>query len=122
MDMELVFYRTLQEAGLPAPRMRVEVPVGDDPSIVRWTHDLFVTLLPRMRRDELAASGIGDLDTLESRLEASATVSARSGSSEGSALAASDIWSLLEAKPTRSRYSRYSGLRKASVAVDRAPR
>jgi hypothetical protein len=70
MDMELVLYRTLQEAGLPAPRMRIEVPVGDDPNIVRWTHDLFVTLLRRMRQDELAASGIGDLDTLKSRLEA----------------------------------------------------
>jgi ubiquinone/menaquinone biosynthesis C-methylase UbiE len=70
MDMELVFYRTLQEAGLPAPRMRIEVPVGDDPNILRWTYDLFVTLLPRMRGDELAASGIGDLDTLKSRLEA----------------------------------------------------
>jgi 2-polyprenyl-3-methyl-5-hydroxy-6-metoxy-1,4-benzoquinol methylase len=35
MDMELVLYRAFLEADLPAPNMRIEVPVGDDPNIVR---------------------------------------------------------------------------------------
>jgi SAM-dependent methyltransferase len=70
MDMELVLFRALQEAGLPAPNMRIEVPVGGDPNIVGWLYDLFAALLPRMRRDELDAAEIGDLDTLRSRLEA----------------------------------------------------
>jgi ubiquinone/menaquinone biosynthesis C-methylase UbiE len=70
MDMELVLFRMLQEAGLPAPNMRIEVPVGDDPNIVGWLHDLFVVLLPHMRRDELDAGELGDLNTLRSRLEA----------------------------------------------------
>jgi ubiquinone/menaquinone biosynthesis C-methylase UbiE len=70
MDMELVLFRMLQEAGLPAPNMRIEVAVGDDPNIVGWLYDLFAALLPRMRRDELDAAELGDLNTLRSRLEA----------------------------------------------------
>jgi ubiquinone/menaquinone biosynthesis C-methylase UbiE len=69
MDMELVLYRAIQEAGLPAPKMRIEILVGDDPGIVRWVYDLLCTLLPRIPPDELAASGIGDLESLDSRLE-----------------------------------------------------
>jgi ubiquinone/menaquinone biosynthesis C-methylase UbiE len=69
MDVELVLYRAIQEAGLPAPKMRVEIPVGDDPETVRWVYDLLCTLLPRVPPDELAASGIGDVDSLHSRLE-----------------------------------------------------
>jgi len=70
MDMEFVLYRTLRAAGLPAPRMRIEVPVGDEPDIARWVYDLFCTLLPHMREEELPNDTFGDLDTLESRLEA----------------------------------------------------
>ena len=70
MDMELVLYRAFLEAGLPAPKFRIEVPVGDDPNVVRWFYDLVCTLASRLEKDELAASGIGDLETLESRLEA----------------------------------------------------
>ena len=70
LDMELVLYRALQEAGLPAPNMRIEIPVGDDPKVVRWLHDLFSTLVPRINPDDLAAAEIGDLETLGSRLEA----------------------------------------------------
>jgi ubiquinone/menaquinone biosynthesis C-methylase UbiE len=70
MDMELVLYRAFLEAGLPAPKFRIEVPVGDDPNLARWFYDLVYTLALRLERDELAASGIGHLETLESRLEA----------------------------------------------------
>jgi ubiquinone/menaquinone biosynthesis C-methylase UbiE len=70
IDMELVLFRAFKEAGLPAPNIRIEVPVGGDPNIVEWLYDLFAVLLPRMRRDELDAAEIGDLDTLRSRLEA----------------------------------------------------
>jgi ubiquinone/menaquinone biosynthesis C-methylase UbiE len=69
MDMELVLYRAFLEAGLPAPNMRIEVPVGDDPNVVRWLYDLVCTLASRLDKDELTASGIGNLETLESRLE-----------------------------------------------------
>lgn len=70
MDMELVLYRALRSAGLPSPKLRLDVPVGGEPEIARWVYDLFHTLLPRMRRDDLANPLIGDPDTLESRIEA----------------------------------------------------
>jgi hypothetical protein len=50
--------------------MRIEVPVGDDRSIVEYAHDLFFTLLPRMREHALSLDEVGHLDTLSSRLEA----------------------------------------------------
>ena len=69
MDMELVLYRTFQLAGLPAPSMWIEIPVGADPDFAGWLHDLFCTLLPRMEEQHLAYSEVGDLDTLQQRLE-----------------------------------------------------
>jgi ubiquinone/menaquinone biosynthesis C-methylase UbiE len=77
MDMDLVFYRAFQDAGLPAPNMRIEVPAGDGPNVVRWLYDLCCTLFPLVSAEDLAASGIGELDSLESRLEAE-RVAARS--------------------------------------------
>jgi predicted O-methyltransferase YrrM len=70
MDMELVLYRAFQEAELPAPSMRIEVPVGDDPEIARWVYDLFCSLHPRMQQRELAESALGDLESLLPRLAA----------------------------------------------------
>jgi len=70
MDMELVLYQTFQEAGLPAPSMRIEVPVGDGPEIRRWIYDLFCSLGPRMQPHELSTSVFGDLGSLLPRLEA----------------------------------------------------
>jgi len=69
MDMELVLYRAFSEVGLPTPNMRVEVPVGDDPNVVGWLHDLFAALIPRIPPEDLVAADIGDLETLASRLE-----------------------------------------------------
>lgn len=70
MDMELVLHRAFQEAGLPAPSMRIEVPVGERPDIARWVHDLFCSLRPRMDQREFAAAALGDLASLRSRLDA----------------------------------------------------
>jgi hypothetical protein len=50
--------------------MRIEVPIGDHLNIVRYTHDIFCTLLPRMREFALSLNEVGDLETLNSRLEA----------------------------------------------------
>src|SRR6266446_10691645 len=70
MDMEFVLYRMFQEAGLPAPSMRIEVPVGDGPEIARWVYDLFFSLHPRMQQHDLPSGAFGDLDSLLPRLEA----------------------------------------------------
>ncbi len=66
MDMERVLFRAIQEPGLPSPAMRIEVPIGDDPNIVRYAYDLFSTLLPRMREYGLSLNDVGDLETLNS--------------------------------------------------------
>jgi len=70
MDMEFVLYRTFQEAGLPPPRMRIEVPLGGDPELARWAYDLFCSLLPRMRQHKLSFEGVGEVGTLRERLGA----------------------------------------------------
>src|SRR4029077_18593662 len=70
MNMELVLYQAIQESGLPAPNMRVEVAIGKEGNVVHWVYDIFCTLLPRMPSDELKDKKIGNLETLKSRLEA----------------------------------------------------
>jgi hypothetical protein len=70
MDMELLLYRVFLEAGLPAPKMLIEVPVGDGPEIARWVYDIFCSLRPRMQQHDLSSDAVGDLDSLLSRLEA----------------------------------------------------
>jgi SAM-dependent methyltransferase len=70
MDMELVLYRAFQEAGLPAPSMRIEIPVGESPDIARWVYDLFCSLRPRMPAHDLTAAALGDLGSLRARLDA----------------------------------------------------
>jgi hypothetical protein len=68
--MERVLYVTFQAAGLPPPRMSIEVPVGGDPEITRWVYDFFGSLLPRMRQHHLPIDDVGDLVTLRERLDA----------------------------------------------------
>ena len=70
MDMELVLYRAFQEAGLTAPSMRIEVPVGESSDIARWVYDLFCSLRPRMHEHDLASAALGDLPSLRSKLDA----------------------------------------------------
>jgi SAM-dependent methyltransferase len=69
MDIELLLYRAYQDVGLRAPDMRIEVPVGDHPNIVGWLPDLLLTVASRLNERQIAESGIGDLDTVEARLE-----------------------------------------------------
>jgi ubiquinone/menaquinone biosynthesis C-methylase UbiE len=89
MDMEQVLYRAFQEAGLSSQNIRIEVPAGDDPNVVRWLPDLLFTLAPRLDQGELANSGVGDLKTLESRLETE-RIAARSF---GASVALVGVWS-----------------------------
>jgi SAM-dependent methyltransferase len=70
MDMEQVLYRTFREAGLPAPSMHLEVPVGDDPAFSRWICDLTCSMRPRMQEHALSCEALGDFATLLPRLEA----------------------------------------------------
>lgn len=70
VDMERVLFRTFQGAGLPAPTIKIEVPAGGDPDLIRWTYDLFCSLMPRMRQNNLPIDEVGDIRTLQERLDA----------------------------------------------------
>jgi SAM-dependent methyltransferase len=69
MDIELVLGRAFQDVGLPASDMRIEIPLGDHPNVARWVPDLLLSIASRLNERQFAESGVGDLDTLESRLE-----------------------------------------------------
>jgi len=92
VDMELVLYRTFQVAGLPAPNMCIEIPAGADPDFGRWVYDLFCSLLPRMEQYHLAYDDVGNLDTLQQRLEDEANAAKAFGVTVGLAGAWSIKW------------------------------
>jgi len=72
-EMGLALYRIFQEAGLPAPHLIMEIPLGRDPDSARWIYDLFCTLLPHIRRLNLSLDKLGDMDTLFERIQAEAS-------------------------------------------------
>jgi ubiquinone/menaquinone biosynthesis C-methylase UbiE len=69
-EMGPALYRAFQEAGLPAPKVHMELPLGDDPDIVRWIYDFFCSLLPQIRKLNLPLDRLGNLDTLLERIQA----------------------------------------------------
>jgi hypothetical protein len=69
MDMEHLLYRAFLDAGLPTPKMMIEIPVGDSAD-KRWVYDLFCTLCPQMEKYNLPTNEVGDMESLLSRLEA----------------------------------------------------
>jgi ubiquinone/menaquinone biosynthesis C-methylase UbiE len=63
-------YRVFQEAGLPGPTMRQEVPLGRDPDTARWFADIIYSLRPRIEQLNLPLDSLGNLNTLSERLQA----------------------------------------------------
>src|SRR5437899_8515999 len=74
-EMGLALYRIFQEAGLPAPAMQMEVPLGDDPDFIRWMYDVICSLRPQIQQLNLSLEKLGDFDTLPERLQAEVTAS-----------------------------------------------
>ena len=74
-EMGLTLYRIFQEAGLPAPAMQMEVPLGDDPDFIRWMYDVMCSLRPQIQRLNLSLEKLGDFDTLLERLQAEVAAS-----------------------------------------------
>lgn len=68
-EMGFALHGAFQEAGLPAPKMHIDVPLGSDPDFTRWVYDVIRTLLPRIQEFNLAVEPLGDLATLYERLE-----------------------------------------------------
>jgi len=63
-------YQKFQEAGLPAPTMRMELSLGKDPDLAQWYYDTVCSLRPQMQRLHLPTESLGNLDTLVERLQA----------------------------------------------------
>jgi SAM-dependent methyltransferase len=69
-EMGMALYRVFREAGLPAPRMHLDVLLETSPAAVREILDIFHSLQPQIARSGLNVAPLGDLDTLPARLEA----------------------------------------------------
>jgi len=72
VDLGAALYRMFQEAGLPAPRVRIDVPVHTDS---RFMYDALVSLLPEIERLNLSLQSLGDFSTLLKRLQEEAAAS-----------------------------------------------
>ena len=60
----------LQEAGLPTPKMHVEMPLGRDADFIRLTSDLLCSLRPLAEQHKVSLRELGDLHTLADRISA----------------------------------------------------
>jgi ubiquinone/menaquinone biosynthesis C-methylase UbiE len=69
LEMGPALHKVFQEAGLPAPQMRLEMELGCDPDFTRWTSDSLQSVLPQIQKLNLSLEALGDLDTLEERLQ-----------------------------------------------------
>jgi SAM-dependent methyltransferase len=68
-EMGLSLYRIFQEAGLCAPTMTLEVPLGTDREFIRGMHDGFCSLRPQIERFNLSLEKLGDLEDLPQRIQ-----------------------------------------------------
>ena len=75
MEMGPPLHNTFQEAGLPAPRMRLEMELGHDPDFTRWVSDNLRSVLPQMQKHNLSHEALGDFDTLQERLQDEVAIS-----------------------------------------------
>jgi trans-aconitate methyltransferase len=69
-DAGLALYRIFQDAGLPAPRMRMEIPLGDNPEFIDWIYDVLCSLQPQIQKLDVSLDALGDFATLPKRLHA----------------------------------------------------
>ena len=71
-EVGLGLYGIFQEAGLPSPGMRLEMPLGDDPE---WIYGVLCSLRPKMEQLNLPLQTLGPFDTLPKRLRAEVVAS-----------------------------------------------
>jgi ubiquinone/menaquinone biosynthesis C-methylase UbiE len=69
LEMGPALHRVFQEAGLPAPRMRLEMEMGCDPDFTRWLSDVVRSVGPRIQEMGLDRAALGDFETLQDRLQ-----------------------------------------------------
>jgi hypothetical protein len=74
-EMGPQLYHLFEEAGLPAPTMRMEMLLGKEPDLAQWFYDVIWSLRPKMEQLHLPIESLGSLDTLVDRLQAEAAAS-----------------------------------------------
>jgi ubiquinone/menaquinone biosynthesis C-methylase UbiE len=67
-EMGLALYSAFQEAGLPPPKMHLEMPLGSDADFIRLTSDLLCSLRPLADQYKVSLEELGELDTLPDRI------------------------------------------------------
>jgi ubiquinone/menaquinone biosynthesis C-methylase UbiE len=67
-EMGPALYRAFQEAGLSAPKMHLEMPLGSDADFIRLTSDVLCSLRPLAEQHKVSLKELGDLDTLPDRI------------------------------------------------------
>jgi ubiquinone/menaquinone biosynthesis C-methylase UbiE len=68
-EMEQQLYQGFIAAGLHAPQLRVELPVGNNPEFRSLLPDLLAALMPNIAAKNLPIDHLGDLNTLKDRLD-----------------------------------------------------
>jgi SAM-dependent methyltransferase len=61
--------RLFEDAGLPTPSMRLEVPLGNSPEFARRVYDVLCSIRPRFEEWGLYPAELGEFESLGSRLE-----------------------------------------------------
>jgi SAM-dependent methyltransferase len=69
IEMGPALHKAFQDAGLPAPNMRLEMELGHEPDFTRWVSDSLISCRARIEKLNLPLERLGDLDTLQQRLQ-----------------------------------------------------
>src|SRR6266700_3722562 len=69
MEMGPALHKVFQDAGLPVPNMRLDMELGHDRDFTRWVSDVVCTLQTKIQEVGLSLESLGDLDTLQERLQ-----------------------------------------------------
>jgi len=67
-EMGLALYPIFQEIGVPAPNMRLEIPLGSDTGFIQVISDLVCSLQPLAEQHSVSLEELGDLNTLRDRI------------------------------------------------------
>jgi SAM-dependent methyltransferase len=68
VEMGFALHSVFLEAGLPAPKMYLDTPLGSGTQFTGWVYDLIRTLLPKIQEFNLSIEPLGDIDTFRERL------------------------------------------------------
>jgi hypothetical protein len=74
-EMGLDLHAMFQDAGLPAPSMNMEIPLGFDVEFTGLISNLMVSVQPLAEQHKVSLEPLGDMDTLANRIYAEVAAS-----------------------------------------------